>query len=540
MKGSDKMIFGRLKNLFGNQDVEHLPSPEEALAAMNKRDEGAFDTIEPGKIVTGTVDYVGDTFAKLSSGNVRATVFRPEMADHWVSQPSEVLSEDQTVEFVLKERSDRKPDEWIASIAAVSEARARQKLSAIERDREIHGTVDEIKEQGVVLKCDGFKAWIPFSEMAWDGIEHPSEVVRIGEEVKVKILRVELPDGWLKNRKARRAQAVVSRRACLPKPKSPIIKMPFSCLPFKVWVVPKKPRNCDPVVCHVLEELVRECGEDEILKSTGLPARTLDEILDLLEDEGLAQTRMPSPQGRKLVEAIFCARDLNTVPIRGLFASVAPRYLRRETDHPQREYPDGWARPPVNRRAETDFFNHATDRAHIEKLIEDIASDDQRDTWASLQQDERLRVFLRREGAPKIEYIPVLEHWVLAGLWSAFEAVGTKPYRPGNLKERCRDFLMIRLIVEVAGAEETKYLYFEPSTATYWVCRSGSHPKVSKLKDANFPVLPDIKGTTLPQGGKATVVKPDIRTQLWKTPAFSSKDGTVTAVKPDTWCIVRV
>lgn len=517
MKGSDKMSFGWLKNLFGNQDVEHLPSPEEALAAMNKRDEGVVDTIEPGKIVTGTVDYVGDKFAKLSSGNVRATVFLPEMANHWISQPSEVISEDQTVEFVLKERSNHKPDEWIASIAAVSEARARQKLSAIECDHEIYGTVDEIKEQGVVLKCDGFKAWIPFSEMAWDGIEHPSEVVRIGEEVKVKILHVELPDGWLRNKKARRAQAVVSRRACLPKPKSPIIKMPFSCLPFKVWAVPKKPRNCDPVVLHVLEELVRGCGEDEIQKSTGLPARTLDEILDLLEDEGLAQTRMPSPQGRKLVEAIFCAGDLNTAPIRGLFASAAHpsvQYLRRETDHPQREYPDGWARPPVNRRAEIDFFNHATDRAHIEMLIERIASDDQRDTWASLQQDERLRGFLRREGAPKIEYIPVPEHWVLAGLWSAFEAVGTKPYRPDNLKERCRVFLLIRLIVEVAGAEKTKYLYFEPSTATYWVCRSGSQPK--ELKGANFPVLPDIKGTTLPQG------------------------GTVTAVKPNTWCIVRV
>lgn len=509
---------------------------------MNKRDEGVVDTIEPGKIVTGTVDYVGNKFAKLSSGNVRAIVFCSEMADHWVSQPSEVLSRNQDVEFVLQKPNERKPDEWIASIAAVSEARARQKLSAIERDHEIHGTVDEIKEQWAVLKCDGFKAWIPFQEIAWDYIEHPSEVVGIGEEVKAKLLRVELPDGWLKNKKARRAHAVVSRRACLPKPKSPIIKMPFSCLPFKVWVVPKKPRNCDPVVLHVLEELVRGCGEDEIRKSTGLPVRTLDEILDLLEDEGLAQTRMPSPQGRKLVEAIFCARE--TAPIRGLFASAAHpsvQYLRRETDHPQREYPDGWARPPVNRRAETGFFNRVADEAHLEMLIERIASDDQRDTWSSLQQDERLRVFLRRDGgAPKIEYIPVSKHWVLAGLWSKFDAVGTKPYRPGNLKERCRDFLMIRLIFEVASAEKTKYLYFEPLTATYWVCRSGSQPKVSKLKGANFPVLPDLKGTTLPHDDKVTVVKPDIRTQLWKTFAFSSKDGTVTAVKPDTWCIVRV
>ena len=356
-------------------------------------------------------------------------------------------------------------------------------------------------------------AWIPKSEMAWEWVDHPAKVVRNGEEVKVKVLRVELPDNWLSDKRARRVrvQAVVSRRACLPKPKSPIIKMPFSCMPFKVWVVPKKPRNCDPVVLHVLEELVRGCSEDEIQKSTGLPARTLDEILRLLEDEGLAQARRPSTQGHKLVEATFRAWDLNADPIQGLFASVAhpsEQYLRCKADHPQREYPDGWARPPFNRRAETNFFNHATDEAHLEMLIERIASDDQRDAWASLQQDTRLRVFLRRDGSQKIEYVPVPKHWVLAGLWSAFDAVGAKPYRPNNLKEQCRIFLLFRLIVKVAGEEKTKHLYFEPSTATYWVCRSDYQPMVSEREGADFPVLPDIKGTTLPQDDKATVVKP--------------------------------
>ena len=475
--------------------------------------EDTIETIDPGEIVTGTVDHVGADFAELSSGNVRAIVFLSEMANHRISRPSEVLSKGQEVEFVLLRPNEYKSDEWIASIVAVSEARARQKLSGIERDHEIHGTVYEINENGVVLKCDGFNAWIPLSEMAWrNGIEHPSAVVRMGEEVKVKVLSVKLPDGWSLDKKKRWAGAVVSRRACLSK--SPIVEMPFSCLAFKVWVVPKKPRNCDPVVLHVLKELVRGCGEDEIRKSTGLPARTLDEILDLLEDEGLAQARMPSTWGIELAEAISRAGDLNADPIRGLFASAAPlseRYRRRlESNHSQREYPNSWARPPFNRPAETKFFNSLTNKELHKILIEHIASDDQRDAWAPLLQDTRLRVCLRLDGSPKIEYVPVHENWVFAGLWSEFDAVGTKPYRPpsDNLKERCRDFLMIRLIVKVAGEQETKFLYFEPWTETCWVPRSDDRPRVREL-NGKVPATPNIKGITLPQSGKIKSVTPD-------------------------------
>ena len=509
--------------IIGGQDDERLLSPKEAYVALDESEysEAEFNEMMElyesmiesliGTIESGVVDYVGNKFAKLSFENERAVVFLPEMADHWISHPSEVISEGQEVEFVFLSPSKKKPDEWIASIAAVSEARARQKLSGIERDQEIYGIVDEINEKGVVLKCDGFNAWIPFSEMAREWIKHPSEVVRMGEVVKVKVLRVELPDGWLSNKKMRRACAVVSRRACLPKPQSPIVKIPFSCLAFKVCAVPKKPRNCDPVVLHVLEELVRGCGEDEILKSTRLPARTLDEILDLLEDEGFTQARRPCTQGIKLAEAIFRARDLNADPIQGLFASAAPpseQYRRRhKSNYSQCDYPDSYPRPPVNLRVETDFL---TDEARLEILIEQIASNDQRDAWASLQQDTQLRIYLRRDGPPKIEYVPVPEHWVLAGLWSKFDAVGAKPYRPdsNNLKERCRDFLMIRLIVEVASEEEPKPLYFEPWTKTYWSPRSDDRSRVRE-RTGKVPPTPNIKGVTLPQGGKITGATPD-------------------------------
>ncbi|MBT3224118.1 MAG: S1 RNA-binding domain-containing protein, partial [Proteobacteria bacterium] len=222
--------------------------------------------------------YVGDSFIKVGRGSVGAVVFLHEMAEHYVRHPSEVFREGQAIDFVLLERGNRNPDEWVGSIVAVSEARTRQALSGVEVGTLLNGTIVDIEDSRVELDCNGVRARAPISELAWGWFEHPSEVVRLGEQFQVEVLRVDQPSGWLSDKRARRAHVVVSIRACLARPESPIVEMPFSCQPFKVWVVARKPRCCDPVVLHVLEEIVRGRTEEEIRAATGLPERTLDAV----------------------------------------------------------------------------------------------------------------------------------------------------------------------------------------------------------------------------------------------------------------------
>ena len=119
-------------------------------------------TPHPGAIYRGRVEYVGGDFAKVSAEGIHAVVFLNEMATYWISAPTDALSEHDMVDFVLtKPNHEYNPGEWIASIAAVPEARARHKLSRLENGCVIHGTVADIKESGVVLECDEFKRLDP-------------------------------------------------------------------------------------------------------------------------------------------------------------------------------------------------------------------------------------------------------------------------------------------------------------------------------------------------------------------------------------------
>ena len=440
-------LWDGLLRLLGWSDEPE--KPQTTTRQRHRPSSASGSGVAPGDVLSGRVEYVGNSFAKLESDGTRAVVFMREMADHYVSDPSEVLSEGQALDFVIIERGNRNPDEWVASIAAVDEARTRATLAQLNEGDVVSGSVAEIKDRGVVVECGGVRAWVPISELAWSWLDHPSDVIRLGLSVEAKVLRIEEPEGWLRDGRARRARLVASIRACTDRPESPEVDMAMSCLPFKVWAVARKPRSCDPVVSYVLEELARGAGRDLLRSNTGLPDGTLTQILAALEQDGLARRGDVTERGRRLAEAIGCARELNSDPIRGLFASAAhpaSQFRRAASVDESREYPRSWPRPPSNRRAE-DTFMRATDEALPELLIERIAGDDKRGLLASIQGDEKLRVFLRRDGSRpwKAVWVPVPEHWVLAGLWSAFHAVGSRPYRPIELNERCRNFLMVRL-----------------------------------------------------------------------------------------------
>ena len=374
-------LWKDLLSLLGWEDEK----PTKGRSDSSPRESSAAPRADRATVRRGVVEYVGPTFAKVQASDLKAVVFLREMADHFVNHPSEVLSEGQSVEFVVIERSQKRSDEWVASIAAVPEARSREALSNVSQGDRIDGRVAELKEQGAELDCGAFRAWVPVSEVAWGWIDHASDTLQLGERVTVEVLRVELPDGWLSDKRNRRSRAIGSLRACMPKPESPIVEMPFSSLPFKVWAVARKPRACDPVVLYVLQELISGRSDQEILTATGLPQRALDGVADILNDEGLIQGRSPTDRGLSLVQAITQARELNADPIRGLFASAAHpevQFVKLDAHLSQPDYPRDWPRPPSNRRAE-DSFTRATDEALPELLIQRIAGDGKRELLSS-------------------------------------------------------------------------------------------------------------------------------------------------------------
>lgn len=480
----------------------------------------------PGDIFSGTVDYVDEArkFVKVRAGDLTAVVFLAEISDRRIESPGQAVAAGDRVEFVLL-RAD--PRGWVASIAAVDEARTREALAGLQKGDMAEGVVSELKDREAVLACDGFRMRVPLAEIDWRWLDHPSQALSLGEKARACVTRVHAPDDWLQNKRARGAHAVGSIRACRGEPASPAVPAAFAAVPFRLWAVPRIPRRCDAVVLYVLETLADEVPMQEIAAATGLPDAALQAVAGILADEGLARDGEPTAAGRRLVAAIARAAQFNEAPLRGLYASAAPAALQLQPpDAAARgdDYPRGWPRPAHDEGRARQFLQ-AADEAMPEWLLDRMAGDEAgRERLAALRSDAAVRVFLRRDG--DLPWRPVRldvpEHWLLAGLWAGFEPAGKPPFRPHREQEGCSHFLMLRMAAP-DGAQEPAYL--EPHTRTLWRPRSGrAHIRPGKPWVATEESPQPVGMNDLPTG-------PD--TDQPRAPASQ-------AMQADAWCSVRI
>lgn len=68
----------------------------------------------------------------------------------------------------------------------------RELLSTIEAGQERTGAVKNITDFGVFVDLGGLDGLLHITDMSWGRIKHPSEMVKVGEEIKVVILDVDL------------------------------------------------------------------------------------------------------------------------------------------------------------------------------------------------------------------------------------------------------------------------------------------------------------------------------------------------------------
>ena len=94
---------------------------------------------------------------------------------------------------------DRERNRLILSERAASkEARVAQKdklLSEIDTGSIVEGEVSSVKDFGVFVDLGGADGMIHLSELSYQRVKHPSEVVREGDHVKVKVISIDRESG---------------------------------------------------------------------------------------------------------------------------------------------------------------------------------------------------------------------------------------------------------------------------------------------------------------------------------------------------------
>lgn len=147
---------------------------------------------ENGEIITATctsavkggiiVDLGVRGFVPASQVNVRP-----------VKDLNEFVGEELKLRIIEIDREKRKV--VLSRKSVIIEERKKQREEAIAKIKEgevIEGEVARITDFGAFVNLGGIDGLIHISEMSWKRIKHPSEVISIGEKVKVLVLKVSI------------------------------------------------------------------------------------------------------------------------------------------------------------------------------------------------------------------------------------------------------------------------------------------------------------------------------------------------------------
>ncbi|HEX4621922.1 MAG TPA: S1 RNA-binding domain-containing protein, partial [Myxococcaceae bacterium] len=165
-----------------------------------------------GMPVEGLVLAVNKGGLEVAVGDVRAFCPISQIDLRFVEKPDGFVGE--KLLFRVTEVRDRNV---VLSRRALLEeeqrAKAAETRKTLEVGKQVQGSVTGVREFGAFVDLGGIEGMIPVSEMSHVRIGHPSEVVKVGDEVQVEILRMEAPQPNSPDKAKHKERITLSLRA---------------------------------------------------------------------------------------------------------------------------------------------------------------------------------------------------------------------------------------------------------------------------------------------------------------------------------------
>lgn len=150
-----------------------------------------FDDLTEGSVRRGVVSSLCDFGAFVNLGGVDGLVHVSELAWHRIQHPREVLTVGDEVDvYVL--RVDREKHRVGLSIKRLLPEPWSSVTERYTIDQLVQATITNVVDFGAFAMIeDGVEGLIHVSELSDTAIQHPSEVVQVGDQVTVSILRID-------------------------------------------------------------------------------------------------------------------------------------------------------------------------------------------------------------------------------------------------------------------------------------------------------------------------------------------------------------
>lgn len=157
-----------------------------------------WEDLEEGSVVEATVTGNNAGGLECKVGGVKGFIPISQISEYRVEDTSEFV--DQKFTCIVTEASARRGNLVLSRRAVLErerEEKKKEQLEKLEPGVEMDGIVRSIKDFGAFVDLGGVDGLIHISKLSWDRVQHPSEVLEIGQKVTVKIETIDKETGKL-------------------------------------------------------------------------------------------------------------------------------------------------------------------------------------------------------------------------------------------------------------------------------------------------------------------------------------------------------
>ena len=155
-----------------------------------------WDDLQEGSVVEATVTATNTGGLEAKVGGVSGFIPISQISEYRVEDTSEFVN--QKFLCVVTEANPRRRNLVLSRRAILErerEEKKKEQLAKIEPGDEIEGTVRSVKDFGAFVDLGALDGLIHISKLSWERVKHPSEVLEVGQQVKVRIDKVDKETG---------------------------------------------------------------------------------------------------------------------------------------------------------------------------------------------------------------------------------------------------------------------------------------------------------------------------------------------------------
>lgn len=154
-------------------------------------DVGDWSDLTEGAVIEARVSAVNTGGLECTVNNIRGFMPASQVAMFRVEDFSEYLG--QKLQCVVMEVNERKRNLVLSHRALLEREREESKrklLAELSAGDLRDGVVSNVKDFGCFVDLGGVDGMIHISQLSWERIKHPSEVVEVGQKVRVKVEKI--------------------------------------------------------------------------------------------------------------------------------------------------------------------------------------------------------------------------------------------------------------------------------------------------------------------------------------------------------------